>query len=48
MIRMIPGLVMTALLAACGVDGVPSHPDPTPQAGLTVTGTAEIGVTGGS
>ncbi|WP_416914656.1 MAG: argininosuccinate lyase [Roseicyclus sp.] len=44
-------LLATALLgwlAACGVDGPPERPEPRPSAGITVTGTAQIGVTGGS
>ena len=44
-------LLATALLgwlAACGVDGPPERPEPRPSAGITVTGAAEIGVTGGS
>ena len=44
-------LLATALLgwlAACGVDGPPERPEPRPGAGITVTGSAEIGVTGGS
>lgn len=44
-------LLATALLGfltACGVDGPPERPEPRPTPGITVTGTAEIGVTGGS
>ncbi len=36
-------------LAACGVDGppvAPSDPEPTPEPGVTVTGTAKVGVVG--
>jgi predicted small lipoprotein YifL len=45
------GLFAVALLgflAACGVDGPPERPEPRPAPGITVTGSAEIGVTGGS
>ena len=48
MIRLIPALMITALLAACGVDGSPTHPEPRPTSGVSVSGTVEIGVTGGS
>jgi hypothetical protein len=34
-----------ALLAACGADGAPERPGAKP--GITISGTAEIGVTGG-
>lgn len=48
MIRLIPALMITTLLAACGVDGSPTQPEPRPEPGLQVSGTVEIGVTGGS
>ncbi|CUH79858.1 hypothetical protein [Tropicibacter naphthalenivorans] len=32
-------------LAACGADGDPVRPD-APEPGITITGTAEIGVSG--
>ncbi len=35
--------LMLATLAACGVDGAPTRPEPT-QPGLTVSGEARIGV----
>ncbi|MGB5557152.1 MAG: hypothetical protein WBN04_03965 [Paracoccaceae bacterium] len=44
-------LCLTALtLAACGVDGAPIRPtDDTPAAtGVSVTGTAQIGIAGGN
>ena len=46
--RLIPALALTALLAACGVDGEPTHPQPRPAQGLTVSGHVEIGVVGGN
>jgi hypothetical protein len=48
MTRLIPALMITALLTACGVDGSPTHPEPRPAPGVTISGTVEIGVTGGS
>lgn len=36
---------LLALLAACGADGAPERPGTEP--GITVTGGAEIGITGG-
>lgn len=36
--------LMLAALAACGVDGAPTRPDPTPPPGLHVSGEARIGV----
>jgi hypothetical protein len=46
MTRLIPALVVTALLAACGVDGSPTHPQPRPEPGISISGTVEIGVAG--
>lgn len=41
-------LALTALaaLAACGAEGPPKRPvaDPPPEPGITISGTAEIGV----
>lgn len=48
MIRLIPALLITALLAACGVDGPPTRPEQRPAAGVSLSGNVEIGVTGGS
>lgn len=47
--KLIAALVGLGLLAACGVDGPPTRPEKkeTPL-GLSITGTAEIGITGGS
>lgn len=43
------GLLAAGLwLAACGVDGAPSRPEGDAPVSVTVTGTAEVGVTGGS
>ena len=47
MTRLIPALLATALLAACGVDGSPTHPEPRPTPGVSISGTVEIGVAGG-
>jgi hypothetical protein len=45
------GLCLLAL-AACGVEGSPNRPEPkpesAPEAGVTVSGYAEMGVVGGS
>jgi len=37
-------------VAACGVDGPPKRPEkePAPEPGVTISGSAEFGVTGGS
>ncbi len=48
MTRIIAALAFLALLAGCGVDGSPTPPPAEPAIGLTLSGTAEIGVTGGS
>ena len=36
--------LMLAALAACGVDGAPTRPEPTPAPGIHVSGEARIGV----
>ncbi|WP_199260193.1 hypothetical protein [Paracoccus binzhouensis] len=36
--------LLLATLAACGVDGAPTRPDPAPEPGLQVSGEARIGV----
>jgi hypothetical protein len=46
MIRTILMVAMLAGLSACGVDGRPTAPEPRPATGLTITGTAEIGIVG--
>jgi len=48
MIRTTLMLALLAGLSACGVDGRPTAPEPRPEAGITITGTAGIGITGGS
>ena len=48
MTRLIPALMVAALLAGCGVDGAPTRPEQRPAAGVSLSGTAEIGITGGS
>ncbi len=50
MTRIAFALIAAALLTACGADGEPTHPERRPTPGVTVdlSGTAEIGVTGGS
>ena len=48
MIRFIPALMIVALLAACGVDGAPTRPEQRPAAGVSLTGTTEIGIAGGN
>ncbi|EPX77219.1 hypothetical protein [Litoreibacter arenae] len=39
-------LATLAILAACGIDGDPSTPEPEakPQTGIAITGRAEVGV----
>lgn len=40
------GLMMIALLAACGADGVPETPSDDPvKTGITISGSARVGVT---
>ena len=44
-------LIAVAALTACGVDGAPERPEKGEPAGpfnVSVTGTAEVGITGGS
>ncbi|PIV75521.1 MAG: argininosuccinate lyase [Rhodobacteraceae bacterium CG17_big_fil_post_rev_8_21_14_2_50_65_11] len=48
MTRLIPALMIIALLAACGVEGPPTRPEQRPAAGASLSGNVEIGVTGGS
>lgn len=48
MIRTTLMLALLAGLSACGVDGRPTAPEPRPAPGVSITGTAEIGITGGS
>ncbi len=40
-------LILVFALVACGADGPPQRPD-APEPGINVSGTLEIGVTGGS
>ncbi len=35
---------LAVVLAACGVDGEPTPPEPQPEPGITITGTAQIGM----
>ncbi|MBF9050905.1 argininosuccinate lyase [Roseobacter sp. HKCCD9010] len=48
MIRLIAPILMLGLLAACGVDGDPIPPEPPVEPGITISGTVEAGITGGS
>ena len=41
-------LAAFVLLAACGVDGEPERPEARTPVNLSVTGTAEVGLSGGS
>lgn len=41
--RCVASIFLVVLLASCGVDGAPTPPA---EPGLTVTGTARIGVSG--
>ncbi len=41
-------LAALALLAGCGVDGAPERPESNPPVGVTISGTAEVGISGGS
>lgn len=44
--KLASSLLILGLLAACGADGRPTAPAQKP--GLTITGTAEVGIVGGS
>ena len=47
MIRVVLSLGLVALLAACGADGAPTAPEPepeTPPPGLSISGTASVGI----
>ena len=46
MTRRLAAFAFFALVAACGADGdpVPPKPDPAPEPGLTITGSAEMGI----
>lgn len=44
MIRVASLLMALAMLAACGADGAPTRPEPAPEPGLTVTGSAYVGI----
>lgn len=44
MIRVASLMLALATLAACGADGPPTRPEPAPEPGLTVTGSAYVGV----
>lgn len=47
--RVLTVILLLTGLAACGVDGAPERPtDDTPPVGVSITGKAEVGVTGGS
>lgn len=48
MIRAVLVLAMMASLSACGADGDPIPPAPkeTPKPGVSISGTASIGITG--
>ncbi len=52
MTRLAALAALLALLAACGVDGPPrppaDDPDARPEPGVSISGTASFGVTGGS
>ena len=43
-IRVFAATLALAVLTACGADGPPESPEPRPAPGVTVTGTAEIGL----
>ena len=40
-------LLALPLLAACGVDGAPTPPEPTAPAGISITGQVQVGVVSG-
>ena len=38
-------MTILSLLAACGVDGEPVPPKDQPKTGITISGTARVGIT---
>jgi hypothetical protein len=46
--RVLAALLVLATLTAGGADGAPERPEPRPAQGVTITGTAEMGIAGGS
>ena len=46
MIRTLAALALGMALAACGADGAPERPDPRPQPGFSISGTASVGLIG--
>lgn len=48
--RKIAGFLLLGVLFACGVDGPPIPPDDRepPKPGITISGSAQVGVAGGS
>lgn len=48
MMRVLVLIGALAALAACGVDGAPERPKDDGPVSISVTGTASVGVTGGS
>jgi len=47
MIRIFLIVIGCAGLAACGIDGAPTPPEPKAKPGLSVTGKVEVGIVGG-
>ena len=44
--RLTAAFAVICLLAACGADGAPKPPAPAPKTGVTISGSASIGVAG--
>ncbi|MGY3439084.1 MULTISPECIES: argininosuccinate lyase [unclassified Marinovum] len=42
------GVAVALFLVGCGVDGAPKRPEADSPVAIKVTGTAEVGVSGGS
>ena len=45
-LKTLTAIGLLALLAACGADGPPKPPAAKPQSGVTISGTARVGVVG--
>jgi hypothetical protein len=47
-LRTLAAILVLVALSACGVDGNPERPEPRPAQGVSMSGTATVGVVGGN